>query len=113
MATVLGTKAPEEGTYILTVAFKDDTGTAVVPDSITWTETDTSGSVVNSRLNVAVAVPAASITIVLSGADLAIQRPSILGRIVTIEAVYDSDAGNDLPLNAEIRFTIEPLVNIP
>ena len=110
--TTLTTKALEKSTYIITAAFTDEDGAAVIPDSIAWTLTDSSGNVVNSRSSVAVAVPAASINIVLSGADLAIQRAGILGRILTIEAVYDSSLANDLPLKDEIHFEILPLVNV-
>ena len=110
--TTLSTKALERSTYVLTIAFKDSTGTAVVPDSITWDLTDSSGNVVNSRQTVAVAAPAASIDIVLSDDDLAIPRPGILGRIVTVEAIYDSTKGQNLPFKDEVVFQILPLVNV-
>ena len=110
--TILSTKAVERSTYVVTIAFSDEAGSAVVPDSITWDLTDTSGNVVNSRLAVAIALPAASVDIVLSGVDLAIQRPGILGRVLTIEAVYDSDSGDDLPFKDEIRFQMLPLLMV-
>lgn len=110
--TVLATKALERSTYVVTAAFTDESGAAVTPDSITWDLTDTDGNVINSRSSVAVAVPASSIDIVLSGDDLAIQRPSMLWRIVTVEAVYDSSMGSNLPFKDEIRFEIQPLKNV-
>ena len=110
--TRLSTKAVEKSTYVVTVAFTDEDGAAVTPDSITWDLTDSSGNVVNSRSSVSIAVPAASNDIVLSGDDLAIPRPGILGRILTIEAVYDSDAGSNLPFKDEITFEVLPLTNV-
>lgn len=110
--TRLTTKAVERSTYVVTVAFSDEDGNAVTPDSITWTLSDTSGNVINSRSDVSISVPAASNDIVLSGADLAIPRWRFLGRVLTIEAVYDSDAGSNLPFKDEITFDILPLVNV-
>jgi len=108
----LSTKALELSTYVITVAFTDEAGAAVTPDSITWDLTDSDGNVVNSRQTVAIAVPAASNNIVLSGADLAIPRAEILGRILTVEAVYDSSMGNNLPFKDEVIFEILPLKNV-
>ena len=112
MMTVLSTKANEGSAYTLTIAFTDEDGSAVTPDSITWDLTDTDGNAINSRTTVSVAVPASSINITLSGDDLAIPRPEMLWRVVTIEAVYDSSYGSNLPLKDEIMFEIQPLVNI-
>jgi predicted NAD/FAD-dependent oxidoreductase len=110
--THITTKALEKSTYVVTVAFTDESGAAVTPDSITWDLTDSSGNVVNGRSTVVIAVPAASNNIVLSGDDLAIPRAGILGRVLTIEAVYDSSMGTDLPFKDEITFEIAPLVNV-
>jgi len=110
--TVLSDKAAEESTYIVTVAFTDEDGTAVTPNSITWTLTDSDGNTINSRSGVSIAVPAASNDIVLQGDDLAIQRPSMLRRRMTISAPYDSGAGSSLPFRGEIEFEITPLLNV-
>jgi hypothetical protein len=103
--------ANEESTYIINVAFEDEDDNAVTPDSVTWTLTDGSGNVINNRLHVS-ETPATSIDIVLSGDDLAIGTNG-RSRTVTIEAVYDSAAGNDLPLNDEVTFNITDLTHIP
>ena len=110
--THLATKSLERSTYVVTVAFTDEDGTAVTPDSITWDLTDSQGNAINSRTSVAIAVPAASNNIVLSGADLAIPRPGDLWRIMTIEAVYDSSMGSNLPFKDEITFEVLPLTNV-
>ena len=115
MATILTTVAKEEGTYMITCAFTDEDGDAVAPDSITWTLSDSNGSIINSREDVAVGSPASSVDIVLSGDDLAIQAgetASTVTRRITIEAVYDSDAGSDLPLKDEAVFPLENLLNV-
>lgn len=110
MATTLTTNAIDGSTYVVTAAFTDAAGSAVVPDSITWTLSDGAGNVVNSRTAVAVAVPAASNDIVLSGADLDYDDGA--ERVLTVEAVYDSDEGDDLPLKAECHFRVDDLVNV-
>ena len=107
--------ATESGTYIVAVAFADEDDQSVVPSSITWTLTDKNGSVINSRQDVAIAVPAASVEITLSGDDLALQSSETNGfalRHVGFEAVYDSDAGADLPLKVETTFLVRRLVAV-
>jgi uncharacterized lipoprotein YbaY len=104
----LVTDAVDKSTYIVTAAFTDAAGSDVIPTAITWTLSNSSGTVVNSRSKVVVA-GAASITIVLSGADLDYDDgPS---RVLTIEAVYDSTEGIGLPLKDEAVFSIVDLVN--
>jgi len=117
MATIISTKAKEKSTYIVTCAFTDEDGDAVTPDSIVWTLADSSGNVINSRDQVSVATPAASIDIVLSGDDLQIGGDdeaalTQVGRRIIVEAVYDSDAGSNLPLKAEAAFVLENLTKI-
>lgn len=115
MATILTTVAQEQSTYIITCAFTDEDGDAVIPDSIVWSLTDTDGTVINSRDQEAVSVPAASVDIVLSGDDLALQSGETATKIqrrLLVEAVADTDAGNDLPLKAEAIFLIENLTKI-
>lgn len=107
-------EASEKSALFVTLGFTDEDGNDVVPDSIKWTLVDLTGSVINTRAQVAVAVPAASVTIVLSGADLAIQtseansRNTVKRRLV-VEAVYDSALGDNLPLNESCEFTIRNL----
>ena len=101
--------AREKGTFVVKVTFTDEAGTAVTPDSINWTLTNTAGTVINSRTQVSVASPASTIYIVLTALDLAIPDAEDLLRIVTVEIVYDSDRGNDLPQKDEDNFTMKPL----
>lgn len=106
MAITILAAAKDRSTYVVTAAFTDDADAAVVPDTLTWTLTDGSGTVVNDRLDVS-ETPAASFDIVLSGADLAYADGGT--RVLTIEATYTSDAGAGLPLNAACTFSVEDL----
>lgn len=113
MATRLTEAANEGGTYIIPVAFTDEDGSSVVPSSITWTLTDGTGAVINEREDVAVAVPAASIDIVLSGDDLVVTESSdVVPRYLYVKAIYDSDAGTDLPMTGEAIFPLNNLKGV-
>ena len=111
MAVTLSELAVEQSTYAVVVSFTDDASEAVSPDSgsITWTLTDKAGNVINSRNGVAIA-SATSITIVLSGDDLAVPERRTVTRVLTVECTYSSDIGSNLPLEGEIEFKILPRV---
>lgn len=110
MPTVLTTNAIEQSTYIITASFTDEDGSDVTPKTLTWTLTDEAGNVINSRQDVAL-TPNTSVEIVLSGDDLVVSTYGTK-RIVTVEGTYDSDAGTDLPLRDQVRFTIDNLVAV-
>ena len=109
MPTNLSTKAVEKGTFIITTAFADEDGTAVTPQTFTWTLTNKAGTVINSREDVAGPSPlTASIDTVLQGADLAILSPQDdRVRVFTIEGTYNSNAGSNLPLHDKCTFIIQ------
>jgi len=116
MATELEEIAREESTYIITCAFVDEDDDAVTPDAdtITWSLMDTNGNIINSREDVAIA-SLSSIDVVLSGDDLAIQTGETGGfvsRRFLVKAVFDSDAGNNLPLRDEAIFSLENLTGV-
>jgi hypothetical protein len=113
MGTQLTVAAGENSTYVVRLTFTDEDGAAETPATITWTLTDRAGTVVNSRLDVAVAAPASTVDIVLSGNDLALAGYSGMRRILTVEATYSSALGASLPLRAECWFHIEPLAAVP
>ena len=111
----LDVHADEKSTHVVTATFKDEDGVLVVPTSITWTLTDESGTIINARENVAVVTPASAINIVLSGLDLAMQTgetAGIVGRVITVNAVYNSTLGTGLPLKGEVKFYIDNLLKI-
>lgn len=100
----------EEATFAVTFAsFVDETGAPAVPQSATWTLTDRAGTVINSRNQVVVAAPAATIIVLLSGNDLSIPIGDAGRRALVLEWVYDSSLGNDLPGKDVCYFTITPL----
>ena len=111
MPTTLTDTAIEESTFVLTLSFTDEDDAAVTPKTGTWTLTDEAGNVINSRLDVEISALASSVDIVLSGDDLAIGTYGGQ-RVLLFEGTYDSDAGTDLPLKDQVRFTIDNLVGV-
>jgi len=111
MPITLGLNAIEESTYIITITFRDEDGNAVVPNELTWSLTNESGVAINSRTDVAIATPAASVDVVLSGDDLT-QTPAGTFLVFTIEGTYDSDAGANLPLKDQAKFHVDNLIAV-
>lgn len=107
--TIDSTKPAEKGTAVVTLAFTDEDDTAVTPTSLAWQLMKSDGTVINTRT---FALGSFSGTeIVLSGDDLAIFGSSDSGyRILSVQGVYDSDAGTDLPINAELKFVVDALI---
>ena len=83
------TTVTPSSTLIITLAFTDEDGVAVAPATATWKLTDSSETVINSRSAVAISPLAASVDIVLHGADLAKTDDS--RRVLTVTGTYDSD----------------------
>jgi hypothetical protein len=104
------THALEKSTYVVRVAFLDEDGAAETPTAITWTLSTSGGTVINSRTNVIVAVPASTIDVVLSGLDLAFQTGeyNTAERILTVNATYTSALGAGLPLKEEFTCHLAP-----
>lgn len=97
MPTVLETEAIEQSTYVITPAFTDEDGAAVVPDSVTWSLVKADGTIVNDKEDEP-ETPAASIDILLSGDDLAIlDGADREQRYLVVEFIYDSTLGANLP----------------
>jgi hypothetical protein len=84
---------------VFTTSFKDENGTAMTPDTLTWTLLS-DGDIVNDRKEV-VLTPAASVDIVLYGADLQFERQTLV-----IEGTYTSPLGAGLPLRQWIEFFV-------
>lgn len=110
--TKLRIEAVEQSTYVITLAFANKAEVPVTPDSATWTLTDGAGTVINSRSGVTIAPLAASVDVVLSGLDLAMQagETGYAARLLTVQAVYSSTEGASLPLNEEYQFQVRGLV---
>lgn len=113
MATAtLTTHAKDKSTYGVTVAFTDESGNAVAPTAITWTLTNVDGIVINNREDVAVATPAATIDIVLSGDDLDAANAKRGCIVLTVEAIISSTLGNDLPLKDAVQIPVDDLIAV-
>lgn len=114
MAVNITVKATAGSTYVITGAFTDEDGAAVAPKTLKWTLTDLDSNVINNREEVEITTPASTETVVLSGADLALQAAEIgqnhVHRWFCFEGTYDSDLGSDLPLVEEAQFEITAVV---
>jgi len=109
----LTTLASEKGTFAVEVAFTNEAAEAFTPNSgLNWTLTDRSGNVINSRSAVSI-TPASTVTIVLSGLDLAVPNINDRYRLLTVEGTYNSTTlGNNLPFKVEIKFKISNLEKV-
>jgi len=113
MPTTITTKVEEESTAIFQVAFKDEDGNAVMPDSVYWKLTDSDGNVINSRSAVSV-TPGLTVDITLSGDDLVVisGKGSNKMRVITVWGTYDSDLGLNLPFKDSCKFFIKDLTAV-
>ena len=108
--TLLDDEAVEQSTFGIQVDFTDEAGSELTPNegTIEWTLTDADGTVINSREQEAVA-SASTITVTLSGDDLQILEAEAseetVYRVFTVEAEYNSDLGNNLPLRDACGFS--------
>ena len=113
MTTTIVVEAKERSTVAFLGVFTDEDGDAVTPSACTWTLTDLSGDVINSRAQVAVSSLSSSVSIVLSGADLQIlateEDQELAYRYLVVEATYTSSLGAGMPLKDEIFFTVRNL----
>ena len=105
----LSTPAVEKSTYIVTVAFTNEDGDSVIPNSgLNWSLSDLEGNIVNSRTAVAL-TPAATVNIILSGLDLALVDGKDTYRVLTVEGTYNSLLGGSLPIKDSVVFLIRNL----
>jgi hypothetical protein len=109
--TITATRATEKSTFVVTASFADESGDAVTPNALTWTLSKTDGTAINSREDIS-ATPDTSVDIVLSGDDLQVFAGDNYQRVLTLKGDYDSDLGSGLPLNDELYFSVEDLVNV-
>ena len=107
--------AIKEGTAKISASFTDETGAAATPGSITWTLTDADGTIINSRKDESIAVPASSIDVGLAGDDLAYQtgeNGEFVERKFLLEWIYSSSLGADLPGKDELKFNVYNAVGV-
>lgn len=104
MPIALTDTVPDGTAAVATVTFEDENGDAVIPDSITWSLYDPAGAIVNTREDIAVAVPAASVDILIEGANNLYSGG--YKRVFVIKAVVDLAAGNDQDSNESATYQI-------
>lgn len=108
MATLIMSEPAIEGsTCVIQVDFYDESENPVTPTSATWTLTDSSGSVVNSREDEIISSLDTTVYIVLSGADLVTNSHSLEELTLTITATYNSAYGSGLPMIAQGKIPVE------
>lgn len=99
----------ERSTVAFITSFRDENDELITPSVITWSLTDGDGNVINSRAAESV-TPSNTITIVLTGDDLALAAGDDGRRQVVVRAEYDGDLGDNLPVTGMIAFTVR---NVP
>ncbi len=95
-------------------SFLDRNDNDVIPNWVRWTLTTKDGLIIiNNREQESFLNPGSSIEILLQGPDLQIllaeAHKRVVARKITVEAEYDSDLGNDLPLKGEHIIRIKNL----
>lgn len=116
MPTTLTTKAVEQSTFAIVATFTDEAGTPMTPNELAWSLYKKVGqpaveAVVNERLAVPI-TSAPSVTVVLSGDDLALVEGESKARYLLIEGTYDSDLGTDLSIKDTVAFQIANLIGV-
>jgi hypothetical protein len=106
--TVSEIKPAEDGTAIITLTFTDEDGTTVIPTELKWQLMETDGTIINNRTFALGSFTGT--TIVLFGDDLAIEDGESLCRILSVQGIYDSTAGNNLPIKGELMFWIDAFI---
>lgn len=113
MTLNLSLKAQEGSSYTIFAEFNlvasDGTTVATTPTLITWSLHDQDGNVINNRLDVPV-TPDTSVSVTLSGDDLALNGDYPAKRFFTMKGKYDSLFGNNLDFLDEVEFQVENLV---
>lgn len=112
MAQTISTHATERSTIGIPFTFKDDANATVTPTAATWSLLTRGGAVVNSRQDVAISPLAGTVTIVLTGADLALPDPADDIRLITVEWTYNSSLGTNLAGVDELVLTIDPVTGV-
>lgn len=101
----------EGSTIIMTVAFVDEDGEPTAPTSMNWSLLyDDDQPIVEEQ---SVGFVAATTSIAVSGTWLTLANAYDRGyRTFIVEAVYDSDAGSDLPVVGKKRFRISDVLGV-
>jgi hypothetical protein len=105
--------ADEGSSFYLQFSFLDEQipPVAFVPDTLFWALTDMNGNAINSRSSVTVSVPASTLSIALTGADLNLAGNDIGARLITIWGTWTSGTfGANQTLLFQAQFNVQPRV---
>ena len=112
MTLTAAAEAQEKSTFVISAAFTDEDGNAVIPNPyLVWSLTDLAGNIVNSRSSVPITA-ASTVKIVLRGNDLALIAGKDQYLFVTVEGTYDSALGDNLPIKGAVKFLVKDLVKV-
>ena len=106
MPVIATVKAIENDTIVVGVAFTDEDGAEVTPNTIKWSWVKMTGEVINNRLDEVVS-PASSVDIALTGDDLELPEGVETPRRFRIYGTYNSDAGSNLNYNRELQIPVQ------
>lgn len=107
---VLEVVAHELGSITMIIPFRDENGSAVTPDSATWSLSTPDGTIVNSRENIVLSGPTSDEEVVLSGNDLEIlDGDEQETRHFTVKWTY---GGSGRTATDECKFQIQNLVGV-
>lgn len=103
--------AKEGSSFYPTVEFIDEDGAAFTPTTLYWKLTDLRGNVINSRSQVTVGAPSTSLSLNLTGNDLAVLGDNIASRVITVWGTYVSTTfGAGQAFSFQAQFNIQPRV---
>lgn len=107
--TVITALPAEEGHIAFDCQFYDETGETVTPDTVQWTLTDTNGRVITTQTGI---TPATTITILITGEQLALPDPLLIKRHCLVEWTFTSTLGAGIPDKNQIEFNIQELTAV-
>lgn len=106
MNVILDTRAVSGGTYSVAIDLLDEDGFDITPISVTWSLFDQSGSIINSRENVAVEVPSAHFSLLMSGDDILVGSDEEELRILRVTTRYSNNLATGLTHYLNIHFWV-------
>lgn len=101
--------ARDGNTYVVVVKPQDEDGTAVTPNSMSYTLTNEYGRIVNSKDHVVI-TPSTEASVVLSAADVKYAEGT--RRRVILEGKYNSTLGSSMDLVDWTEFGIEDVPHV-
>ena len=110
--TTLSTLATEGSTYVVTCIFTDEDSNTVTPQTnVAWRLHDSTGTQLSSGTE----APAATVTIVLTDADISVAGTARGSSFLTlvVSTTYNSDAGSGLSLVDTARFQAINVLDTP